>query len=125
MATRDPLLKRPKPKAKGGRRRGTVLQDQATIEAVCLAELGKNNQHIREHYGIQLSDGQFQYRLTKAKNAAGYKKGDGFRRAWREGRSHYEEVVAACLPELRKDYQQHILPQAQKPPVETSPVKVE
>jgi hypothetical protein len=109
-------------KKRGGRgRRSTVLQDQETMEAVCLAEIGKGNTVLRERYGIQLSDGQFQYRLTLAKNAAGMAKGDGFRRAWREGRSSFEDVVKAVLPTLRKDYQAHILPQVERPTPKVSP----
>ena len=98
-----------------------MLLDQETIEACCLAELGKNNDCIRKEYSIRLSDGQFQYRLTRAKTLAGYKKGDGFRRAWREGRSHYEEVIAAMLPRLRQDYEKDIIPQIEKPPIKVSP----
>lgn len=121
MATRDPLVRRSKRKPQKGRRKSTVLMEQATIEAVSLAEIGKGNDLLRKKYNINLSDGQFQYRLTKAKTLAGYAKGDGFRRAWREGRSQWEEVVDAVLPEIRKDYIQRILPLAEKPPVQTSP----
>jgi hypothetical protein len=107
-------------KRKGGRK-STVLTEQDTIEAVCLAEVGKGNTVLREKYNIQLSNGQFQYRLTRAKNAAGMAKGDGFRRAWREGRSNYEDVVKAILPTLRKDYNAHILPQVEKPTIKVAP----
>ena len=99
---------------KGGRR-STVLQEQATIEATCLAEMGKGNELIRSKYNVNLTDGQFQYRLTKAKTAAGLKKGDGFRKAWREGRSPYEDAIEAVLPIARKHYKQTILPQVEKP----------
>lgn len=117
MATRDPLLKRVKESV--GKKRGrrhSVLQDQETIEAVCLAELGKNNDLIQGR-GIKLTESQIQYRLTQAKMKAGYKKGDGFRKAWREGRSNYEEVVTAVLPELRRNYEKEILPQVNSLPV--------
>src|SRR5215831_718646 len=97
----------PKKKPTGGRR-STVLLDQASIEAVCLAELGKSNDAIRTHYNVDLSDGQFTYRLKRAKDLAGFKKGDGFRKAWRDGRSGYEEVISALLPQLRKDYEKDV-----------------
>jgi hypothetical protein len=94
-----------------------VLQDQETIEAVCLAELGKGNTLLRLKYDIPLSDGQLRYRLTKAKNAAGLGNGDGFRKAWREGRSGYEHIIDAMLPKLRKDYEKNILSQVEVPRV--------
>jgi hypothetical protein len=105
MPTRDPLLKRKPQKTGGRKKRSTVLADQKTIEAVCLAELGKGNDLLR----------------TKAKTAAGYGKGDGFRRAWREGRSQYEDVVNAVLPQLKKDYVQNILPQVEHPLPKVAP----
>lgn len=122
MATRDPLLSRTaqaaaEKKRKKGGRRSTVMQDQTTIEAVALAEMGKGNNLLRTHYGINLSDGQFTYRLRRAKEAAGLDKGDGFRKAWREGRSQWEEVVAAVLPQVKKRYEQEILPKFEVPRV--------
>lgn len=95
--------------------RKTVLQDQDTIEAVCLASLGKGNTVLRERYGLHLSDGQLQYRLTRAKNLAGYDKGDGFRKRWREGRSEFEDLVKAVMPAMRETYDHNILAQLEKP----------
>lgn len=113
------------PKPKKLNVRHTVLQDPETIEAVCLAELGKGNDLLRTEYAINLSNGQLQYRLTKAKTLAGFKQGDGFRKAWREGRSQYEEVIGAMLPELRKDYAKHILSQVEKPTPKVAPAQRE
>jgi hypothetical protein len=121
MATRDPLIKHPVKKVGGKGRRSTVLLDQATIEAVCLAEMGKNNQAIRTLYKIDFTDGQFQYRLTRAKQVAGFAHGDGFRKAWREGRSAYEEVVRAMMDRLQRDYEKKIIPQIEKATPKVAP----
>lgn len=108
-------------KRKGGVR-STVLLDPETIEAVCLAELGKNNDYIRDKQGIALSNGQLQYRLTRAKKVAGYAAGDGFRKAWREGRSHFErEIISTLMPHMREHYNAEILPQVERPTPKVSP----
>lgn len=101
--------------------RSTVLQDLDTIEAVCLAKIGKGNQLLRTRYNINLSDGQLTYRLTKAKTLAGLDKGDGFRKQWREGRSDVEEIVAAVMPELRKEYRREILVKVEKATPQVAP----
>ena len=101
--------------------RSTVLQDLDTIEAVCLAKIGKGNQLLRTRYNINLSDGQLTYRLTRAKKIAGLDKGDGFRKQWREGRSDVEEIVAAVMPELRKEYRREILVKVEKPTPQVAP----
>lgn len=95
--------------------RKTVLQDQDTIEAVCLASLGKGNTVLRERYNLHLSDGQLQYRLTRAKMLAGYDKGDGFRKRWRDGRSDFEDLVKAVMPAMRENYDHNILSHLEKP----------
>lgn len=101
--------------------RSTVMQDLDTIEAVCLAKIGKGNKLIRTHYNVHLSDGQFTYRLKKAKDLAGLEKGDGFRKQWREGRSDVEEIVAAVMPSLRKEYRRDILVKVEKPTPQVVP----
>lgn len=95
--------------------RKSVMQDQDTIEAICLAQLGKGNMVLREKYGLDMSDGQFQYRLTRGKNLAGYDKGDGFRKRWREGRSDFEELVKAVMPAMRQSYDHAILSHLERP----------
>lgn len=102
-----------------------VLLDIDSIDAICLAEMGMSNAVIRDYTGIchrtgaPLSDGQIHYRLTKAKVIAGYGKGDGFRKAWREGRSDLaRDFRRSALPALRKEYNLHIAPQVQKLPAQ-------
>lgn len=100
----------------------SVLLDVDSIEAVCIAEMGQSNSAIRDFTGVcgrtgaPLTDGQIHYRLTKAKQIAGFKKGDGFRKAYREGRSEVaKQMRQTLLPVLRKEYQTTIAIQVAKP----------
>lgn len=86
---------------------------RAAMEAVCAAMVGGDNDVCREWGGVDpktgapLSDGQISYRVTIAKTIAGFDKGDGFRRAWRQGRSPFMPAVRrAVLPAVRAEYAQ-------------------
>jgi hypothetical protein len=109
------------------KKRGSkVLLDRETVDAVCIAEMGQNNNVIRSQTGIcsrtgaPLSDGQIQYRLTQAKKIAGFRQGDGFRKAWREGRSQFSQLARrAVMQDLRENYQTQIAAQVAKPEPKT------
>jgi hypothetical protein len=108
------------------KRRTSVLLDEESIEAVCIAELGQNNSVIREHTGVckrtgaPLTDGQIQYRMTQAKALAGLDRGDGFRKQWREGRSTIaQHFRRQAVPILRKEYQHTIAQQIERPAPKT------
>jgi hypothetical protein len=110
------------PKNKGPRgRRSTVILEESTIELCCLAQMGKDNNLCRRKYHIGLTDGQCTYRLKLAKELAGMKKGDGFRKAWREGRSEYEELIPALLPKLRESFEKKILTQVERATPKVAP----
>lgn len=102
-----------------------MLLHPDTIDAVSLAEFGKGNDLLRKKYKIGLSDGQFTYRLKLAKELAGFKKGDGFRKAWREGRSRYEDILEVLLPKARENYEKTILSQIERATPKVSPPQPE
>lgn len=103
-------------------RGSTVLQDFESQDAWAIASCGQDNDVVRRETGNcsrtgePLTDGQIGYRLKKAKEVQGFKKGDGPRRAYRQGRNRASLLMRrAAMAQLRKDYQHNVIAQIEKP----------
>lgn len=78
-----------------------LLNTEAEIEAIALAELGQSNQRIVETTG--LTDGSVSYLLGKAKRLEGYQKYHTYRSEWRNGTGGVVQSVMPLVLQKLKD----------------------
>lgn len=79
-----------------------TFEDYKDAQCVALAQLGQSDKVIMRD--LELSQGQIQYRLHKAKTLEGYD--HGYRTQWRNGESEVvQQIKRDMLAVIRKDIQ--------------------
>lgn len=97
-----------------------TFTDGKDLEALVMAQLGLGNQLINEATG--LSRGQITYRLSKAKKAE--QKDNGYRVAWRTGKSQVMwQVLRDYRGVIAQEIERNVVPKIVHPELKFAKVK--